>query len=62
MAQFNFHKMPKDSKVCDVCGCSGVKPGVWHKALTADEAFEHGAQYVKRVKVCFGTDWSVEKI
>lgn len=62
MSPTTFHKMPPDSKLCEICGCTGLRTGVWHKALTADEAFEWRATYVKRVKVSFGSDTTIEAV
>jgi hypothetical protein len=60
--QFELHLKPTGWKVCPVCGCENVRAGVKHRALTAHESWEQRALWVKRIKVCFGTDFSIEPI
>ena len=39
-----------------MCGCPTKRLKASHRALTADESWVLRALWVKRVKVCFGTD------
>jgi len=56
--QFQFHRKPAGwaGAPCPVCGCPTKRLKASHRALTADESWVLRALWVKRVKVCFGTD------
>jgi GNAT superfamily N-acetyltransferase len=62
--QFEFHLKPPGwtGAPCPICGCDAKNLRAKHRALKADEAHQWGARYIKRVKVCFGTDFSDEAI
>ena len=59
---FKWHMKPSGwtGAPCPICGCATKNLRAKHRALKADEAFEHGGPFMKRVKVAFGTDWSDE--
>jgi hypothetical protein len=59
---FKWHMKPHGwtGAPCPICGCTTKNLRAKHRALKADEAFEYGAPFMKRVKVAFGTDWSDE--
>lgn len=46
---------------CPVCGCPAKRLRALHRALRADELGQ-GSLWVKSVKVCFGTDSSMEAV
>lgn len=60
--QFEWHLKPSgwSGAPCPICGCSTKRLKARHRALRADEAFDWGGSWLKRVKVCFGTDFSDE--
>lgn len=62
--QFDWHYKPSgwSGAPCPVCGCEAKRLKAEHRALKADEAWKYQAQWVKRIKVCFGTDFSIEAI
>ena len=62
--QFNWHRKPSgwSGAPCPVCGCESRRLKAEHRALRAEEAWEYRALWVKRIKVCFGTDSSIEAI
>lgn len=62
MNQFEWHKKPLGWKVCPQCGCEKVRAGVWHRATTFSENADWGSMWIKKISVCFGTDWSIEAI
>lgn len=53
-----WHTKPVGAKVCDTCQCDNVRAGVRHR-INEDAT---GYWYEKIIKVCFGTDWSIEVI
>ena len=53
-----WHTKPVGAKVCDTCQCDNVRAGVRHR-IREDET---GYWYEKIIKVCFGTDTSIEVI
>ena len=53
-----WHTKPKGQTVCDTCQCDNVRAGVRHRIK--EDA--HGYWYEKLIKVCFGTDTSIEVI
>ena len=57
-----WHTKPKGGLLCPTCGCDNVRAGVQHTALPFPENIEWGCSYVKKIKVCFGTDSSIERI
>lgn len=63
-SQFEFHLKPSGwtGAPCPICGCPAKRLKAQHRALKADEAHRWGATWIKRVKVCFGTDFSDEAI
>jgi hypothetical protein len=48
-----WHLKPNSGGPCAVCGCPARRLKAKHRRA-ADGSWE------KRVKVCFGTDWSIE--
>jgi hypothetical protein len=60
--QTNWHQKPAGWKVCPVCGCENVRAGTTHRALKADEMSRYRSLWVKKVKVGFGMDTSIEPI
>ncbi len=64
MDQYTWHTKPSgwSGAPCPVCGCEAKRLKASHRALKAEEAWEYRAQYIKRIKVCFGTDFSTETI
>ncbi len=58
-----WHKKAAGEKTCSVCGCDSVRPGVKHRSLSQEEVQAWGgAKWIKRVRVCFGTDFGDEVI
>jgi hypothetical protein len=57
---FKFHTSKE--KLCDICGCSAVRPGVKHRALKAEESWQKNCLWEKLVKVAFGADFSIEPV
>ena len=53
-----WHVKPVGEKVCEQCQCDNVRAGVRHR-LQEDET---GYWHEKIIKVCFGTDTSIEVI
>ena len=53
-----WHTKPVGVKVCDTCQCDNVRAGVRHR-INEDAT---GYWYEKIIKVCFGTDTSIEII
>ena len=62
--QFNWHLKPSgwSGAPCPICGCTTKNLRALHRALKADEAFEWGVPWIKRVKVSFGGDFSDEPL
>lgn len=62
--QFSWHKKPSgySGTICPICGCPAKRLRAEHRALRADEIQDYNALWVKRIKVCFGTDTSIEAI
>lgn len=50
---YRWHKKPVGSTVCPTCACKTVRANVRHRR-TIEGKFE------KIIKVCFGTDTSIE--
>lgn len=61
---FAFHLKPKgwNGAPCPICGCTAKNLRARHRALKADEAFRWGGPWIKRIKVCFGMDFSDELV
>lgn len=58
--QFDWHTGP--GGLCPTCGAVARK-GTTHRALRADELPRwRGPQYVKRVRVCWGTDVDIRPL
>ena len=57
-SQFEYHTKPAgwNGAPCPICGCPTKRLKAQHRALTADESWAMRALWIKRVKVCFGTD------
>ena len=55
--RFQWHVKPVGNKACPLCGCPNVRAGVRHRQVEGEVA-----QYEKIIKVCFGTDTSIEVI
>ena len=53
-----WHVKPVGEKTCEQCQCDNVRAGVRHR-LREDAT---GYWYEKIIKVCFGTDTSIEVI
>ena len=53
-----WHVKPIGEKMCVQCRCDNIRAGVRHR-LREDET---GYWYEKIIKVCFGTDTSIEVI
>lgn len=53
-----WHVKAKGEKVCSICQCRKVRAGVKHR-LAEDETYYW---YEKLIKVCFGTDTSIDLI
>ena len=53
-----WHVKPAGQKVCSTCQCDNVRAGVRHR-IREDKT---GYWYEKIIKVCFGTDTSIEVI
>ena len=53
-----WHVKPVGEKTCEQCQCDNVRAGVRHR-LREDAT---GYWYEKLIKVCFGTDTSIEVI
>jgi len=60
--QFAWHTKSRGDLVCPICGCDNVRAGVKHRALPFPDNIDYGCTYVKSIKVCFGTDSSIERI
>lgn len=62
--QFEWHYKPKgwNGAPCPICGCEAKRLKAQHRALAAEESWRYGALWIKRIKVCFGTDTSEEAI
>lgn len=62
--QFEWHYKPPgwSGAPCPICGCPAKRLKAEHRALKADESWEWRANWVKRVSVAFGTDFSIEAI
>ena len=55
--KFQWHVKPVGNKACPLCGCNNVRSGVRHRQREGEVV-----QYEKIIKVCFGTDTSIEVI
>jgi hypothetical protein len=64
-AHFEWHRKPAgwNGAPCPICGCEAKRLKALHRALRADELGRGwGSLWIKSVKVCFGTDTSVEAV
>ena len=52
---YNWHTKAVGEKVCSICQCP-IRAGVRHRMRIEDGKWE------KIIKVCFGTDTSIEEI
>lgn len=53
---FNWHVKPVGKKGCPICQCPHIRAGVRHRMRMEDGKWE------KIIKVCFGTDTSIEEV
>ena len=56
--EYKWHKKPVGKKVCPFCSCVNVRAGVRHRRIVEGNV----VRYEKIIKVCFGTDTSIEPI
>ncbi len=55
-AAFLFHAKPVGGGPCPICGCDAKRLRATHRATTSRERAAGRSDFIKRVKVCFGTD------
>jgi len=62
VSQHEWHRKPAGwpGAPCPVCGCPTKRLRALHRATTFAEQKGGGPLWVKKVKVCFGLDTSVE--
>ena len=54
--EYDWHTKQTGDPICYTCGCDTIRAGVRHRRTV------HGEGYEKIIKVCFGTDSSIEVI
>jgi hypothetical protein len=63
ISQFEWHlKPPKSGPLCPICGCPAKRLRAVHRALTAKECWEAKGFWIKKIRVAFGLDTSIEVI